>query len=56
MSLGGGGGQQELQELAQKLEAIEEQQAAVEAEIEELQTRKREAAPTSRRRSRISTR
>ncbi len=42
MSLGGGGGQQELQELAQQLEAIEEQQAAVEAEIEGLQTRKRE--------------
>jgi prefoldin alpha subunit len=42
MSLGGGGGQQELQELAQQLEAIEEQQAAIEAEIEGLQTRKRE--------------
>ena len=42
MSLGGGGGQQELQELAQQLEAIEEQQTAVEAEIEGLQTRKRE--------------
>ena len=35
MSLGGGGGgQQELQELAQQLEAIEEHQQAIEAEIE----------------------
>ena len=42
MSLGGGGGQQELQELAQQLEAIEEQQQAIEAEIEGLQTRKQE--------------
>ena len=42
MSLGGGGGQQELQELAQQLEAIEEQQQAIEAEIEGLQDRKQE--------------
>jgi prefoldin alpha subunit len=41
MSLGGGGNQQ-LQELAQELEAIEEQREALQAEIQSLQNEKTE--------------
>ncbi len=41
MSLGGGGNQ-ELQELAQQIEAIQEQQEALQAEIEGLQAEKRD--------------
>jgi len=40
MSLGGGGGQ--AQEIAQQIEELEQHQAALEAEIEELQGQKRE--------------
>ncbi|MFB6111129.1 MAG: prefoldin subunit alpha [Halobacteriaceae archaeon] len=37
-----GGGRQQLQELSQELQAVEEQQAEVEANIEQLQTEKSE--------------